>query len=162
MAAKKASGQGPDLRSLTKEQLISIVSGLAQDDTSKSSIFIPLSVFSNKKLSALELTVRYLKEEAEMSNKDIANILKRTPQNIWLTYRNSVEKQAQSLKIPKTKFFFPITIFNERLSMLESIICYVHDNYSVGFTEIGNMIGRDPRTVWTAFKRAQLKNEKKR
>ncbi len=53
---------------------------------------IPLSIFSNKKLSVLETVVVYLKEKKKMKGVKIAQILKKHPANIWTIYNRANEK----------------------------------------------------------------------
>src|SRR3989344_7396155 len=52
---------------------------------------IPISIF-NKKLSAFEAIVKYLREELGMSYEQIASILKRNSGPIGVTYRNAKKK----------------------------------------------------------------------
>ena len=53
---------------------------------------IPISIFSNDKLSTLETVVKYLKENVALKLVDIATLLNRDQRAIWTTYNNSKKK----------------------------------------------------------------------
>lgn len=147
------------LKALNKDELISLILEFV-NNMQKSAIYIPVSVFQNTKLSALELIVRFLKDNTKMSNKDISRLLNRSPQNIWLTYRNAIQKLPSPIKIRECSFFFPVTIFSEnkdKLSILESIVYFMRANYRLGFTELSKLMCRNPKTIWTVYKRAEKK-----
>ena len=57
--------------------------------------WIPLSIFINTKLSALESIVYYLKDEFSMSYHEIALLLKRDDRTIWTVYQRARKKNAE-------------------------------------------------------------------
>jgi len=59
-------------------------------------IWIPLSIFTNRKFSALEVLVSYLKEEFSLSYHEIAILLKRDDRTIWTVYQRAGKKNAKS------------------------------------------------------------------
>jgi hypothetical protein len=144
------------IRQLPKEQLIELfMRTLAKEPKV---VRIPLSIFSAK-LSSLELIVKYLKEELGWSNKKIALTILRTPQNIWITYRNATEKYPGKLDIQETPYDIPISIFEDkRLSILESIGSYLVGK-GLSYRQIANALHRDRNTVAAVYHRARNKEK---
>ena len=58
-----------------------------------SKIAIPLSTFSNRKLSTLESLVFYLKEHYRLKFTEMASLLSRSTKTVWTTYQNARKKQ---------------------------------------------------------------------
>ncbi len=56
----------------------------------------------------------------------------------------------------------PISIFNEKLGMLEAASLYLKDKVGLSFNEIAKLLKRDYKTIWTSYNKAKkkLKNEK--
>jgi len=140
------------IRQLDKEQLIGLFLKQLQ---SPSELRIPLSIF-NKRLSSLEVIVKYLKEDKQYSNNKIALLLGRSSQNIWITYNNSKKKHVQRLKIRVSRNDIPISIFeNKQLSILESIVVNLKQSYSD--KEIADILKRDKKTIATINHRVKKK-----
>ena len=60
----------------------------------KSDFFIPISIFSNLKLSVLETIVKHLKEKLNLTYHNIAVLLKRDDRTIWTIYSRAIKKDA--------------------------------------------------------------------
>jgi hypothetical protein len=60
----------------------------------KSSYSVPVSIFSNLKLSVLESIVKHLKETQNLSYHNIAVLLKRDDRTIWTVYNRSLNKNG--------------------------------------------------------------------
>src|SRR3989344_157673 len=71
---------------ITNKEILSLIE---EKPTSKE-ILIPVSIFEDGRLSALEAVCKYLKEELELSYKKIAILLNRDSRTIWSTYNNAV------------------------------------------------------------------------
>ena len=85
----------------------------------KNSIQIPVSIFSNKALSGLELVCKYLKDELGIRISDIAKLLNRDYRTVWTTYSIASRKLKGRLSVPKSDYFFPTLILtNRKLSVL--------------------------------------------
>jgi len=57
----------------------------------------------------------------------------------------------------------PSSIFRDReLSVLEAIVEFFKERKKMKYSEIARLLNRDDRTIWTAYKRAKEKREKKR
>ncbi len=121
-------------------------------------IKIPISMFNVKVLSALELIVKYLKEDLKLTNIKISKLMNRSPQTIWTTYKNSIKKYPKELPVEASVYDIPISIFKERkLSILETIVSYLKDNFDLSFHNIAVMLNRDDRTIWTVYDRGKRK-----
>ena len=53
--------------------------------------------------------------------------------------------------------FLPISIFNKRLSSLETIVKYMKDNLKMHFNEIAKALNRKPSTIRTTYTNANKK-----
>lgn len=121
-------------------------------------IFLPASVFSNRKLGVLEIIVKYLREERGLSLKQISVMLKRDNRTIWSSYNQAKKKQKTQLAISESDYLVPVSIFSNRgLGVLEVLVLYLKKRYKLKFSDIGRLISRDQRTVWTVHRRASLK-----
>ena len=55
----------------------------------------------------------------------------------------------------------PSFIFqNRKLSVLESLVVYMKEEYEMNFHQIAMILNRDDRTIWTVYSRARKKNAK--
>ena len=120
-------------------------------------ILIPVSVFS-KKLSSLEVITKYLRENLELKNKEIASLTKRSVKTIYQAYNSAKEKIEKKFEVKEGKFYVPISaLTNRKLGVLENIVKFLKENYELNYSEIGRLLGRDPRTIWTAYSRGKNK-----
>ena len=58
----------------------------------ESKFFIPVSIFTDRKLSVLEAIVSYLKDNFNLRYSEIAFLLKRDERNIWTVYNRAKKK----------------------------------------------------------------------
>lgn len=124
-------------------------------------ISFPVEIF-NERLTVFEAVVKYLKEEKNLSLHNIAKFLKRDERNIWGVYNNSIKKYQKRLIIKETEIEIPVSVFNNKLSALECIVQYLHDNLKLKFSQIAILLHRDQRTIWTSYSRAKEKHAKQR
>jgi hypothetical protein len=117
--------------------------------------FIPIGIFS-KDLTVLEAVVRFLKQTK--SNREIAKLIKRDERNISNIFRNAVKKFSPSRG--DNDLAFPCSIFNSKLSALESLVEYLKEQRSLSYHEIAKLLQRDDRTIWTVYSRAKKKLSK--
>jgi len=135
---------------LTPGQLLELIVGKTHQEG------IPLSAFSNEKLSSLEIIVKYLKENQGKTYHQIAVLLNRDDRTIWSTYNNSIKKHKQSLKIRESEVFIPFEIFSLRkLSVLESLVIYLKDNLGYSFNRISDLLLKDYQTIYTTYRRGK-------
>ncbi len=122
-------------------------------------ILIPVSVFKFRELSALESICKYLKEELEFNYSRAALLLNRDSRTIWTTYNNAARKYKERLPLEDSRFFIPINALkNRKLSVLESIISYLKENFNLRYREIAMLLNRDERNIWAVYSRYKKKN----
>jgi hypothetical protein len=137
---------------LTRNEFLGIIKA-------REGITIPITIFT-KELGALESLTKYMKENLNMNYRDIAKELGRNERTIWTAYKKANEKQKEHLKINETEINLPISIFESKeLTILESIIIYLK-NEGKKYSEIGELLYRDQRNIWTIYSRAikKIKN----
>ena len=123
-----------------------------------SEVNIPISIFDNTELSALEAIVKYLKENVEFNFHEIAEKLNRDDRTIWSTYKNSQKKLLKNFIISDSKYFIPISQFtNRKLGVLESICIYLKESYGLTFHQIAVLLNRNDRTIWSSYNKAKGK-----
>lgn len=122
-----------------------------------SNLEIPSFIF-NDKLGSLESIVKYLKENLNIKVIRIASLLNRNDKTIWSTYNHSKKKHPEIFSEQESIVNIPISIFGSRkLSVLESIVYYIKENYDMNFHEIALILKRDDRTIWTVYQKAKKK-----
>jgi len=60
------------------------------------------------------------------------------------------EKKEEEIAIP-------VSIFNEKLGMLESASLYLKDELKLSFGQIAKLLERDYKTIWTSYSKAKKK-----
>ncbi|KYK25209.1 hypothetical protein AYK26_06340 [Euryarchaeota archaeon SM23-78] len=126
-------------------------------------ILIPVSVFDNAYLSALEAIVKYLHENKGLRFSEIARLLNRYQRAIGVTYRFASKKMKFRLKIRATKYHVPLDFIARRqMSVLESIVYHLRETYKLPYYIIATMLTRDDRTIWTVYQRALKKKKVKK
>lgn len=129
---------------LKTDELFDVIVGKQEES-------IPLSAFSSG-LSALEVVVKFLKEEKNRRYSDIARLLNRDDRTIWATYSNSRKKSRAPLDL-ESPVLIPISIFSSRdRSPLEALVSYMKNSgYTV--SQISRMLDKDYQTVYTTQRR---------
>ena len=121
---------------------------------------IPVAIFDNKELSALEAIVKYMKETLKFGSGEIAKMLNRNISTISSTYIKTKKKLPSEFMITESKYFIPISaLSNRNYSVLESIVRFLKKNLNLTNKEIAKLINRDTRTIWTVYSRAMKKEE---
>jgi hypothetical protein len=137
---------------LSTEEVIRLAEEKSDEKT------IPLSLFKED-LGALEVLVKYMKENMNLSYREISKLLNRNERTIWTTYQNSNKKLKEKIEVKPSKMSVPISIFaNRKLSILESLVSYLKQN-NLQYHEISRLINRDQRNIWTINSRAKKKNK---
>ncbi|MFH1972371.1 MAG: hypothetical protein ABIJ18_02730 [archaeon] len=117
----------------------------------------PISIV-NAKVTVLQAVVKYLRENKEYSFKEIAEILGRNEKNIWIAYDTAKKKMPVRFEIVSDEVYIPFEVFRSNYSPLESVVVYLKKKMSLH--EIGQLLERDDRTIWTVYNRAMKKDEK--
>ena len=158
-------GDFPNLENIKelKELFIRIKEGYHLDSSEllnkleEKETIIPVTIFS-KRLSSLEAITKYLKENLGLKNKVIAKLINRNVKTIYQAQSSANEKAKKKFEIKETKFYVPVHVLVDRkLGVLESVVKYLRENYELNYSEIGRLLGRDPRTIWTAYSRCKKK-----
>jgi len=68
-----------------------------------------------------------------------------------------IEKEIEALSKEK-EIVLPISIFNEKLGMLEAASLYLKDERNLSFKEIAKLLKRNYKTIWTSYNKAKKKN----
>lgn len=117
---------------------------------------IPAEVFAGK-LSPSEAVCKYMKENLSKKFNEIAEALKRDDRSIWTSYSRAIKKQKNSIKISNPVPFIPITILqNRKLSFLESIVFYLH-NQKLRPKQIAIVLHRKAPIIHTVLNRVRKK-----
>jgi hypothetical protein len=137
-----------DKYSIPADEIIKLVS--------KEQLLIPLSIFKKEKtIGALESLCKYLKENTGLSFSEIAKLIGRDERTVWNAYHDAYKKKSEKFVIEEKESYVPLESFNKRLTILESIILFLKEkNNNVNVAKI---LGRDPRNVYSIYKRAQEK-----
>lgn len=122
---------------------------------------VPVEIFRNNKLSALESVVKYLKEEKEYSFVKIALASGRNSKTIWTTYRRTIKKMPEKFPFIIPSIHIPLLIFKNRmLGVQEAIVKYLKENIGLNYHKIAVLLNRDDRTIWTVYSRVKKKSRK--
>jgi len=126
---------------------------------------VPVEVFRNNRLSALESIVKYLHEEKSYSFARIAAAAGRSSKTIWTTYSKAKKKMPERFSsaeaYPLSHINIPISILkNRRFGVQESIVRYLREESRLSLHKIALMLNRDDRTIWTAYDRTRKKSAK--
>ena len=144
------------VRELQKKYKISQKETLEIIDSKQQEV-VPITLFT-KELGGLEALVKYLKENRNFSYATIAEMLQRDERTIWTAYNKAITKKPTPEKIAETMIHIPLEIFKQRkLTILEAIVHYLHEIKNMKFSEIGRLLERDERNVWTIHSRAMKK-----
>jgi hypothetical protein len=112
---------------------------------------VPISIFTNRALGILESLVKYLREEKSYSLAKIAVLLKRDNRTVWSTYEQSKRKSPEPMH--GEGISIPVSIFADReKGVLEAIVLHFRKK-GMRYSEIGRLLDRDTRTIWTVGNR---------
>lgn len=120
-------------------------------------ILIPSCIF-NKELSSFESIVKYLKENLGFTNKKIALLTFKSQKSIWQAYNSAKKKFSSVFKIVPSDYYIPISVLQSNFTILESVVKFLKEELMLNFHEIGVVLKRDDRTIWTVYQRIR-KNE---
>ena len=146
---------------LSSQEIIDLIKKLLEVPD-KEEVKIPISVFKNDKLGALETIVKYLRENLLLSFKQIASLTNRNDVALAVSYRNAKKKLEAKFAIEEiSPYSLPVTILQDRkLSVLENIVSYLKDTFGLAYHKIALLLNRNDRTIWTVYQRAKKKHGK--
>ncbi len=128
-------------------------------------ISLPVEIFAGE-CSPLEAVVVYLKEQRWLSYHKIAVLLGRDDRTIWTTYHHA-RRMKKHLPSDCSKnasgIHIPLEAFSKRtLSIFETLVTYLRKKHGLHFRDIGRLLHRDQRTIWTVDYRSRQKGRRKR
>ncbi len=128
-------------------------------------VFVPSSIFCDRSLSPLEAVSEHLKEIKAYNFHDSGKLLNRDERTIWTCYHRAKKKRTQHGLQKKHQLHsvsIPLFIFHDRtLSSLEVIVVYLKERKRLLYREIGLLLNRNERTIWTCYHRSQKKMQKR-
>ena len=143
---------------LSSEKIADLVNKLLKVEV-KEEVKVPISVFKNEHLSALETIVKYLRENLLLSFKQIASLTNRNDVALAVSYRNARKKLEAKFVVEEiSPYSIPVKILQDRsLSVLENIVSYLKDSFNLAYHKIAVLLNRNDRTIWTVYQRAKKK-----
>lgn len=90
------------------------------------------------------------REDIDLS-KVLANIKKK--------YIFTEDEIKELIEKRKGEITLPISIFDERLGMLESASLYLKDELNLSFNDIAKLLKRNYKTIWTSYNKAKQKTK---
>ncbi|MFC1754164.1 hypothetical protein ACFL96_12380 [Thermoproteota archaeon] len=142
----KDQGMGP-------EELL----GIYQGEETADKRFVPVSLFATK-LSPSESLCKYLKENLELSYKEISKLLNRDERSIWTSYNRAKAKMPEPFADLKKGMFIPIDIFSNReMSILENLVLYLREKTDETNYGIAKLLKKTPSMIYTIYNRAKSK-----
>ncbi len=93
--------------------------------------------YSEEKEKILQILIKELRKEHKLGKKEIDKL--------------EIKKEIE----------IPITIFSEKLGVLEALVKYTKENLNRNYSRIAKLFNRDQRTIWTAYFKATEKEKKK-
>jgi hypothetical protein len=117
-------------------------------------IYLPATIFQNQ-LTPSQIIIKYLRENLNLANKRIAFVLGKDTKTTWSTY--DLIRDKKLLQFKETSIQIPLSIFKDKqLSALEALVKFLK-RIDMNYAEIGRLLGKDQRTIWTVYSRAKNK-----
>ena len=122
-------------------------------------VLIPDCIF-NEKQSTFNSISKYLRENLEFGNKEIASLINRSEKSVWQSYNSARKKIPFKFDIKPSKYYIPVSsIKNRSLTVFESVVTYLKDDLGLNYHKIAVLLKRNDRTIWTVYQRAIKKRK---
>ena len=83
----------------------------------------------------------------------------RSKQGVWQAYNHAKKKYKGKFVEGKSLYEFPVSVIaDKKYSVLESIVKYLKEEYSLTYAQIARILHRDQRTIWTVYNKAKIKD----
>lgn len=119
--------------------------------SSEDVVSIPIGVFASE-CTPLQALVTFMHEKKQYSFKEMVLLLHRSERSILQAYRKGAVEDDLA-----NDFLIPLVKFSTDLSILESVVMYLHHDCSLTFSKIASFLKKDQRTIWTIWHRAEEK-----
>jgi len=134
------------------------ISPEVKQESLQNEFFVPIGIFNNESLSALEAISKFLKEEKGLRYCEIAGILNRDDRTIWGAHNIAKKKMGDKFACYNSNLAIPLTCFEDRMfGALESIVKYLREEKQMRYCKIASLLNRDDRTIWTVYSRVRKK-----
>ncbi|MEW5896306.1 MAG: hypothetical protein AB1668_01315 [Nanoarchaeota archaeon] len=145
------------LKNLHEQQGLNLAELIRIYEDAKGEILVPLSIFSYK-LEPAEALCKYLKENENLSYKEIARLISRKEKSIWATYQRAGKKRKQPFLKTEEKYLLPVSIFKDRsYSLLESAVLYLNKIHRLTNPQIARLLNKSANSIAVLMKRARDK-----
>jgi len=82
--------------------------------------------------------------------------------NFQKEYKVDLNEVLNALKkVAPKEILIPVSIFNRKLSSLETICKYLRENLNLNYHEIAQLLNRNERTIWITYRNASRKLKSK-
>ena len=129
----------------------------------KEEVFISTEIFRGNTLSILESVVRFFKDIKKLNFHEIGVLLKRDERNVWTVYSRAKKKMPEfsySSKLDISDVIIPVSVFHdENFCVLETLSVFLKDSKLLNYHQIGLLLNRDERNIWTVYNRAKKKTK---
>ncbi len=110
---------------------------------------------NDKLLKAINLVSDEMKEEYSQDKEEVIKLLIKEVKKKY----HVNNKEISELIIVRKDIDISINIFANSLGALEALVKYMKENLNMNYAEIARKLGRDERTIWTAYKKASDKQK---
>jgi len=90
-------------------------------------------------------------------NRNLDSNIDKILSNIEKKYILTEEEIKGIIEKREGEIVIPISIFNEKLGMLEASSLYLKDELNLSFNDIAKLLKRDYKTIWTSYNKAKKK-----
>lgn len=118
-------------------------------------LLVPVAIFAGN-LSPAEALTKFLKENYEMSNPEISQLIGRAKSSIWASYKRAAKKMPWPFQV-NIGIAVPALIFNSEKSILEALVSYLKDVKKMRNRKIAQLLNKNPANIWTVHNRAKKK-----
>lgn len=119
-------------------------------------LFVPVAIFAGK-LSPSEALAKFLKEKYDLGFTEISKLTGRNSRSVWANYSRAAKKMPWQFEM-KEGIAVPVSIFNSKKSILESLVSHLKDARKMKNGRIAQLLNKNPANIWTVYNRAMKKN----
>ena len=109
----------------------------------------------SKLFQAIILIKKELETNYSEEKEKISHLLLKELSSNYKVSQKEISKEFYS----EEEISIPLSIFSKELGALESTVKYLKENLSMTYKEISEYLGRNERTIWTAYKKASEKHK---
>jgi hypothetical protein len=143
--------------------------GFARSPSNQKNLFFPTSLLCDRTVSILEAVASYLHEEKGYTFRRIGGLLSRDAKTMFTSYARAKKKRARcnAEEDPARDLHqlhsvdIPLSVFHDRtLKTLEVLVTFLKEEKKLTYRQIGLVLNRDERNMWTVYHNVQKKRRK--